>query len=87
MGVEEAEARKVINTEADDTIAKMKQMNATPEEMVIASKLAEKVNQLISVTADLARHAMAINPVRVHQLTLYIALRAEQAVTKSFGGN
>lgn len=86
MGVIEAEAKAkvaaIIDDAADDTLQKMREMKATPTEMALANVIARKVTEVITQTARHCQSTHGVDPVRIHQLALYIAMRAEQAVTK-----
>lgn len=88
MGVEEAEQKakvaKFISDDTEDTLNAMLRMNATTTEMMLANVIARKVTEVITLTAQHCQSAHGVDPVRIHQLALYIAMRAEQAVTKSF---
>lgn len=82
MGVLEAEKR-VIDAEADATIAKATEMGASPEEMQIAGVIGQRVSQLIETISQDAAIIHQVDAQRIHQLVLFLCARCEQAVSNA----
>ena len=81
MGVLEAEAKVIIDRDVDETLSKLLAMGATPKEMMAANTIAKHVAEVINHGVAICQAKGGLDPARIHQLTLFIAARAEQAVS------